>query len=207
VIGPGEAAYLAQVEAVYEDFGVFAPVRYPRPQVILIEPRVARNLAKYRIALSEVLALKRDELVERVVRRDMAQGELKAVQDLRQRQIPELADLETRIAKPGTAAEGAFRKLRQAMDKGYDSICERLLYQAQQDERHVSQALVLLSNSLRPAELPQERRLNPIIPFALNYGPGWVGSLFDRIQIDPTADTQVIELAQLFQNANQLSSI
>jgi uncharacterized protein YllA (UPF0747 family) len=198
VVGPGEASYLAQVEAVYEAFDVFAPVRYPRPQATLVEPRAARNLAKYGLELREALDLKPDELMERILMRDMKEGDLKRVTDLRDSQLAALEELSSRIAKPGTGVEGAFRRLQQAMEKGFDTIRERLLYQRQQDERHVSQAQALLTSSLIPAGLPQERRLNPIVPFALNYGPHWVGALIERLEIDPTLGIQVLALGDLF---------
>jgi uncharacterized protein YllA (UPF0747 family) len=196
MIGPGEAAYLSQVEGVYEAFGVFAPVRYPRPQVTLLEPRVARRLEKYRLAIDEAQQMDARRLGERVLRRSGDNHALEAIGDLRLRQMEELRGLEENLAVGGAVAVG-FDKLRQALERGYAKIEERLVQEQNRDAQSLHKSMAVIANSLHPAGQWQERALNPLIPFALNYGLDWVGELTERIDIDPMAGMQVIELAAL----------
>ncbi|MEN6624831.1 MAG: bacillithiol biosynthesis cysteine-adding enzyme BshC [Candidatus Sumerlaeia bacterium] len=197
VVGPGEAAYLAQIEPAYENFGVFAPVRWPRPELTLIEQRVARSLEKYEIELGEALCKDPEPLMERFLRGEMEHGALSRIETLRARQRGEIEELYGGIGLDVPAIRAAFDKLAQAMDKGYKAIEERVLQQRAEDEAHVRRGLAIVSASLRPAGLAQERALNPIIPFAVNYGLDWVGRLFDKIDITPTRPLQVVALAEL----------
>jgi len=195
VVGPGEAAYLAQVEAVYESFGVFAPVRWPRPSVTLLEPRVERRLEKHALALEQALTRDADELVEMILQRDLGQGQIGRIESLRARQKEELEALRREI-DASAAAGSAIDKLQQAMDKGYDKLLDRVLTQHKQDRGHLMRAMALIANSLHPARLAQERALNPIVPFAINYGMGWAVRLMARVELDYWAEPQVISLAE-----------
>ncbi len=52
--GPGEIGYFAQLKSVFEHFGEEMPVVYPRPNITLMEPLVAKRMRKYNIPLSEI---------------------------------------------------------------------------------------------------------------------------------------------------------
>ena len=197
VVGPGEAAYLAQVECVYDRFGAFAPVRWPRPQITLVEPRVERQLEKYQVELTAALDRDAEELSDLVLKREMDRGILRDLHEAHTRHRDELDRLRGEIENGDPSIDRAFEKLEQLMRKGYETIGERILYQRRQDERHVLQAMMTVVNSLRPAEAPQERRLNPVVPFAVNYGSDWVLRLLDRIAIDAETPMQIVRMTEL----------
>lgn len=195
VVGPGEAAYLAQLGAAYDAFNVFIPVRWPRPEVVLIEPRVARNLEKCRVGLDEALHNDPDVLLQRVLRREMEQGALSEIEFMRARHRAEIEALHASLGLDAPAVRSAFDKLGQAIEKGFRSIEERLMQQRAQDQEHIGRALAIISASLRPAGLPQERALNPIVPFAINYGIDWCRHLIERIDISPSSQRQLFSLS------------
>jgi bacillithiol biosynthesis cysteine-adding enzyme BshC len=206
VVGPGEAAYLAQVESVYGEFGVFAPVRWPRPQAVLLEARVVRQMEKYSVPLEEALMLDQMELTKRSLRRSLAEtDELRVLEELEQRQIAELEAVRQRLTdgdstaqkKPDPAIDGAFTKLQQMMGKGYATLRERLMYQHQQDEGHLQRAMTTISHSLRPTDQPQERVLNPLVPYAWQYGLDWVAALAERLDPSAARRLQLIDLTTL----------
>ncbi len=197
VIGPGESDYLAQVEAVYDSFDVFAPVRYPRPQVTLIEPRVDRNLRKYRIAIEEALSVDAVDLIGLAQRRGPREGETQEIERLRGRQVEELRVLKEKLAGADPSIEGAFNKLVHAMDKGYATITERFLYQRQLDDEHLKRAITLVAESLCPTAQPQERRLNPIVPFAVHYGLDWPMRLMGNLIVDYREPMQLVYMNRL----------
>lgn len=195
VVGPGEAAYLAQIGPAYDFFNVFVPVRWPRPELVLIEPRVARNLEKYGVELDEAFCTDLDVLLERVLRREMEQGALSEIEFVRARHRAEIETLHTKLGIDAPAVRGAFDKLGQAVEKGFRAIEERVMQQRAEDQAHIGRALAIVSASLRPAGMPQERALNPIVPFAINYGIDWCRHLIDRIDIDPDSPLQVFSLS------------
>jgi uncharacterized protein YllA (UPF0747 family) len=196
VAGPGEAAYLAQVEAAYEDFGVFAPVRWPRPQALLIEPRVARQLEKYGLTLEEARGPDERALMRRAGELDAQTGPLHELESLRRRQREELEQWRARAAGGDPAIMAAVAKLIQMMDKGYETLADRLMYRQQRDGHHLAQAMALLANSLAPAGQPQERLMNPLIPFAVNMGLDWARGLLERLSSDPCSTEHLIELGK-----------
>lgn len=202
VVGPGEAAYLAQVETVYERFGVFAPVRWPRPQVTLIEPRVSRQLSKHELALEHALDRNEDELTEELIKRDLQQGILGQIEQIHHRHKEELYGVIEPLEQT-PAIKTAADKLAQMMDKGYGKLVERVLYQQRQDEGHLHKAMATVANSLHPNSQPQERQLNPIVPFAVNYGLDWAGALCEQIRIRPGEKGQFIELAELISDREE----
>lgn len=196
LVGPGEASYLAQVEAVYDQFDVFAPVRYPRPQVVLTPNSVARTLKKYDLSLDEALDADASTLVRQVLERDSNSGVVRQLDELRRRHQVELGSLED-AAPPDPSIETAFSKLSQAMEKGFGMIKERILYSRERDEVHLTQAMTRVVNNLNPTGKPQERALNPMIPFAIQYGEDWVMRLGAKLNYDPTLGTQTIFLSDL----------
>ena len=197
IVGPGEAAYLAQVEALYEDFGVFAPVRWPRPEVTLIETRVERQMTKHELTVEEVMERDVVELVELLLRRDLAQGSVGLVEAVQDRHVAELEALRLQIALNDPSVVSAFDKMSQMLQRGYAKIVERLLYLKGQDEDHLRQAMMVIGCSLHPAGAPQERRLNPLVPFAVNHGLDWVERLRGQIDYDFSAPMQVIYLSKI----------
>lgn len=52
--GPGEIGYFAQLKSVFEHFGEEMPLVYPRPNITLVEPLVAKRMRKYNIPLSKI---------------------------------------------------------------------------------------------------------------------------------------------------------
>ena len=196
VVGPGEADYLTQVEAVYADFGVFTPVRFPRPQVLLVQNNVARMLKKYDISPEDAIQSDATALARGILEKDLKEGIVGEAGELHRRQIDELKSLR-QTAGEDTSVTSAFDKLAQAMDKGYGMIQERILYSRQQDEHHLATAMTRIESSLRPTGKPQERILNPIVPFMVLHGPDWIVRLRELVTHDPAMGLQTIYLSDL----------
>ncbi len=197
VVGPGEAAYLAQVEPIYADFGVFAPLRWPRPEVVLIEPRVERRLRKQGLVVEEALGLDAEALLEVVMRRGAGRDGVQPIEELAARQRAELAEIYQRLGPEAGALRGSFDRLDRAIERGWRSIEEQLLSLRSQDQEQLRAAMSVVASSLYPAGLPQERALNPVAPMAIHYGPDWGLLLLERLEIEPGRGLQSIILAEL----------
>lgn len=195
LVGPGEAAYFAQVESVYENFGVFAPVRFPRPRAVLIQKNIQRTLEKYNLTAQEALESDGLRLAKNVLERDLSAGVVGEVRAMHERHASELRALAAKLGD-NKSVTSAIDKLLHAMDKGYDTLQDRILYAQQEDQAHLNQAMLRIEHSLNPSSKPQERVLNPIVPFAVNYGLGWVGELIKRLDPDPAAPLQKLAMAE-----------
>jgi len=201
IVGPGEAAYLAQVESAYEAFGVFAPVRMPRPQVALVPNSVTKALKKYELSLDQALSLDARALGRIVIERESTEGVAGDLTRMQERQIAELRAWAESVGK-NPAVQTSVDKLAQAMTKGFDTLRDRILYSKQEDERHLAGAMIKVENNLRPGGVGQERTLNAVVPFAVNYGWGWAMELMRLMKFEPGHGVQVIELSELETNRN-----
>ncbi len=205
VVGPGEAAYLAQVESVYDAFGVFAPVRQPRPQATLVTPAAAKGLEKYGLSARQAMEFDSTALARKVIERDAGEGFTAEVAQLKERHRAELRSLATATGN-NTALASAFEKLDHAMEKGYETIRERALYARQADERQLNEAMMKLETIFRPSGQPQERILNPVVPFVLQYGWDWALRAALLLKYDDPEGTTVILLSTLPTGTNQNNS-
>lgn len=201
IVGPGEAAYLAQVESAYGAFGVFAPVRMPRPQVALVSSSVAKALGKYGLSVEQALAMDARALGRIVIERESSEGVLGELARMQERQIAELRAWSEAVGK-NPAVQASVDKLAQAMTKGFDTLRDRVLYSKQEDERHLAGAMIKVENNLRPGGVGQERTLNAVVPFAVNYGWGWAMELMRLMKFELGHGVQVIELSELETNRN-----
>lgn len=193
LVGPGEAAYFAQVEAVYESFGVFAPVRYPRPRVLLVARNVARTLRKYDLDPLEVIESDAESLVH-AIQQAADEGDFaERLRALRERQQKELRELQRSLGNGG-GAHAAIDRLIQSMEKGFDTIDQQFRNDRRQQEPQLETAMNKLLANLTPNGAPQERVFNPVAPFLVSYGPSWLKELHESLAVDATRGLQVMRL-------------
>lgn len=191
LVGPGEAAYFTQVEAVYERFGVFAPVRYPRPQALLVERSVERTLQKLKLEALDVTHREVEALMHTIQVNAGDEGVGEALAALKERQEREALDLKSRLAKGGAAA-AAVDKLVQALERGYEAVAERHREDRRRQEPQLESSLRKLRANLAPRDMPQERVFNPVVPFAVKYGPEWVAMLRRHLRVEWDRGLQVL---------------
>lgn len=195
LVGPGEAAYLGQVEAACEAFGVFRPVRYPRPQVLLLPPNVDRTLRKYDLRVEDVAGGDLKALVQSIQARAGAQEMSDRVAELRARHRGELDTLRKSLP-PGTGAEAAAEKLIQAVEKGFEAITQKFWDDQRRQSPQVEGAIQKVLGQISPLGRPQERVFNPVAPFSIQYGPAWIGELSVAISVAPDAGMQTFRLGK-----------
>lgn len=193
LVGPGEAAYFAQVEAVYESFGVFAPVRFPRPQALLVPRNVERTLKKYDLEALNVIRHDVQALVQNIQRAAGDDGFADRLSALRERQRNELKEFQQSLGNGG-AAGAAIDRLIQAMEKGYETVDQRFRDDRRQQAPQLEAAMNKLLANLAPEGAPQERVFNPVVPFLVTYGPSWIERLRDALTAGHGDGLQVIRL-------------
>jgi hypothetical protein len=99
------------------------------------------------------------------------------------------------------AIVGSARKLDESLEKGYAKLGERVAAARRARDGQLTRSMTLAAAGLRPQGLPQERVLNPLAPFAVNFGLDWPARLAERLSIDPEAGLQVVRLASLAEDA------
>ncbi|MDA8234136.1 MAG: bacillithiol biosynthesis cysteine-adding enzyme BshC [Clostridia bacterium] len=175
VAGPGEVSYYALYKEVYRVMGRRMPVIYPRANVTLIEPGIARHLEKYQLCGDKVFNGLEDRLQELLKEADQLgiEGLFAQVKDdfspKYSRLIEELGGLDPALVKLGQ--ENLERILGQM---------DFLQGKAMQKHRQTQEGMVKHFQKIKTALFPnnswQEREYN-LIPFLFKYGPDLVTRL------------------------------
>jgi len=180
--GPSEIAYFAQLGPMYEVLDLPMPRLCPRLSVTLVEPRAARLLEKYGLALTDLFAgadTVSRRLIERTLDADQAQrfeDAHRAVTEALQRLRPLLRAADPTLERPLDRAEEMMRRQMETLRERYLQACARrentLL-------RH-AQRLVL---ALAPHGSLQERRMNALY-FLARYGDRFLRVVRDAIGLE-----------------------
>lgn len=182
VAGPGEIAYFAQLRALFPEFGMAAPVVYPRVSLTLVEPAHQRLLEKLEMERGE-LAAPHHELVERLARRAMPDSVQQAIDRLNRSVNDGYQELIAAAASVDPTLEDALASLRnQTLARVGDSE-RKVVRQLKRREEVMAGQLERLRANLRPDGGPQDRVLN-ILPFLARHGPGLIGEIAAAIQIE-----------------------
>jgi bacillithiol biosynthesis cysteine-adding enzyme BshC len=189
--GAAEAAYFAQVGAVYEKILARVTPIVPRFSATLVEPKVQRWLGQYGIAVP-----------------DAFQGTEALRQKLASRTLP--AGLQAAFERANKSVEESFSGLKEALAKldptlvdasqtgaskvlyQLDRLRERAMAAELRRSEVVSRHAEVLSQALYPSGALQERGVAGIY-FVARYGTELLRSLHDTMRTD-CHDHQILEL-------------
>lgn len=180
VAGPGEIAYFAQVGAVAAALGADVPLPVPRWSCTLLEPHVARILARRGLEPSDLAQPHAAEgrLAREALPADVAVT-LAQIRAAVRSGIDRLADADRPGANgrsaplvPSAAVDGARRSLEVRLDRlerRYAAAAKRTATEAMRD-------LAVARAALYPEGTRQERSLN-FLPFLARYGPALLDAM------------------------------
>lgn len=167
VAGPGELAYFAQVTPVAEVLGVRSPVAVPRWSGTIIEPHIARLLARRGLDVDDLRDPHAAET--RLAREAMPRDLGDAIASVRRLLAHGIAQVE-KTAAPLDVGERTFQGALRSAGYKVDRLERRLLARVKLKEREGMAELATLRGALFPNGKPQERALN-VIPLLARHGP------------------------------------
>jgi bacillithiol biosynthesis cysteine-adding enzyme BshC len=180
--GPGEIAYFAQMKGVYEKFGLPMPVIYPRKSLTVVERKIDRILAKYRLDISDLWG-GADGIIrglgESGVPESLGQGLSLAASHLGQDFEPLIRDIaafEPTLKESALLARGKMVQQLQFLEKKIVRAAKK------QNDIAVGQ-IRKAGDHLYPNGHLQERVFN-IVPYLIKYGLAFVDKLDEAINID-----------------------
>jgi bacillithiol biosynthesis cysteine-adding enzyme BshC len=177
--GPGEIAYLAQSQVLFELYGIPAPVVVPRAALSIIESKVARVLEKYGIGADD-LAGDAAKAIRRLLN-ERTPPELQDTLDALRRSVETaLDDVETAALAFDPGARSAVDSGKKAVSGSIRSLESRL--QARVREKHgvMQGQLEKAALNLYPGGKLQERVLN-VYPYLVRYGEGLLDEIFAKV--------------------------
>lgn len=169
--GPGEVAYFAQVQPLYDAFDSKAPIVLPRARLLVVEPEVQRSLARVGVSAAEV-SMGTEALLARLA---PATGAPRASEKLRAEVLGEtMRNLEARREILSPLGPGLDRALDRTQ-KSIEVALGRFIRKVERAELHRNDEDVervrRLQDALFPDGQPQERVFG-FSRYAARYGEG-----------------------------------
>lgn len=177
-LGPGEIAYGAQSQPLFDLHGVPAPVPVARAAFRLVEARVEKVLRKYdldpRDLESDVTAT-----IHELVRRETPEEIGQALRALRARTGEALDRLEAAVIDYDPGAKSALGSGRHAIFESIAGLEGKLENRIREKHQVLEQQIRKAAVHLYPDGRPQERVLN-IYPYLIRYGPDLVSQVYAK---------------------------
>ena len=166
VVGPGELRYIAQLRGVYEQHGVAMPLIWPRTTVTILEPPVARMLAKFGLSAEALQAdwqgLEAQTLLRLHGHKLAFDNRLRALQNLAASLRADVSAIDPTLERTVSRAETELKEIFSRLEtKSAAALADR-------DDIYTRQ-FGRLHAHLLPDGTPQERLISPF-SFFLKFG-------------------------------------
>jgi bacillithiol synthase len=181
VAGPGEIAYYGQLGVLYTEFGMDAPVIYPRFAATLVEEWVWKELRLLGLDVEEI-ERPRDELVETVARRALPDGVAARLEDLGDAIAAGYRELIEEAEQIEVTLQGSLGRLRNESLSRVGRAERKIIRALKSRESETIARLDRVRDSIYPLDQPQERVLN-VLPL-LSAEPELLKAVYSAIEID-----------------------
>ena len=176
VAGPGELAYFAQATALAEALGFRSPLGVPRWSGTIIEPQVARMMARRALTLAELADPHAAETARaRASLDERAQDALGTLRDAADAASASLSG----VLPPGVAAR-SVEGMRQQVRHRIDRMERRLAAAAKRADSELMRDLATVRGAIRPGGARQERAI-AWFPYVARHGELLLGLLEEAI--------------------------
>ena len=179
VAGPGEAAYYAQNQVLYDLLGLPMPVITPRASVRVIEPKVDKVLEKYELD-PEVLERPLHELVTERAKDEVPDDVKTALASIRRALGEGTAALLAGAKTVDPTLKGPIGQARNQSLRAFADAEKKILQAVKRQNETLEGQLSKARSNLYPTGVPQERILN-VFHYLARYGPDFVRFVSDEI--------------------------
>ncbi|MCK4850594.1 MAG: bacillithiol biosynthesis cysteine-adding enzyme BshC [Phycisphaerae bacterium] len=180
VAGPGEISYYAQLGGLYEQLGVSMPVIWPRASMTLIEPKIARLMAKS--GLTEQALLAEGEASEDVSEPKAEAPGAEVLLELAQKAGRSLEQLARKIKEQDSSAQRFADKISKRVGRDIERLLRRGLEFVNLDRQISRRQYERIRMSLRPAGKPQERAFS-LFGYLVYYGQGVLEEIIRGVDV------------------------
>ena len=180
VAGPGEISYYAQLGGLYERLGVSMPVIWPRASMTLVEPKIARLMAKS--GLSEQALLGEGKPGEALAEPEAEGPGAQALHRLAQKAGGSLEQLAKKIKEQDGSAQRFANKISKRAGRDIERLLRRGLEFVNLDRQISRRQYERIRMSLRPGGKPQERAFS-LFGYLVYYGPGVLEEIIRGVDV------------------------
>lgn len=182
VAGPNELAYLGQLRAVYERFGVPMPLMYPRASATLVDSAALRFLNKYQLPL-EALQPQDEAALNELLRSRMPSAVEDAFEAASLAIDAQMTRLMTVLPALDPTLEGAAKSTLGRMQHDLQTLHGKMIQAAKRRDDILKRQYMRTRALAFPGGQPQERMIG-FISFLNQYGPALVERLNEELPLE-----------------------
>ena len=180
VAGPGEAAYFAQTQPLFEAHGVPMPVIHPRISVTVIEPKIRKVLDKVGVSMTD-LARPAHEWASEMARDEMPDAARAALGALKGEIGNRTGELLAAVKGIDPTLKGPIATARNTAFQALAEAEKKILQSIKREQQIVLDQVEKARNNLMPLGKPQERVLTPL-QFVGRYGTGFFAYVLGQMR-------------------------
>jgi uncharacterized protein YllA (UPF0747 family) len=173
--GPSELAYQAQLKTVYREFGIEAPLLYPRVSATLLDSGAARFLQRHQLPLLSLQA-QDDSALNKLLESQLPPGLERLLEDTGQEIGRRAEQLRTEVGRLDPTLSQAVDSTVERMRESLKTLNHKIVQAAKRKDETLRRQFMRTRALAFPAGQPQERALNVV--FFLNL---FGSSLCDRL--------------------------
>jgi bacillithiol biosynthesis cysteine-adding enzyme BshC len=182
VAGPSELAYLGQLRAVYEQFGVPMPLMFPRATATLLDSGAARFIAKYAVAIED-LRTPGESALNRLLESQLPASVEQSLRDAAAATQQAMARVVDALPALDATLAGAARTTLGKMEHELKALHSKVIHAAKKRDETLRRQFHRAQAQAFPHGHPQERELG-VVYFLNKYGPGLVDVLLEELPMD-----------------------
>jgi bacillithiol synthase len=187
VAGPGELAYLAQTDPLFEAAGIHSPFAVPRRSVLLVEAKIRKVLDKFGLEADGVRRPSH-EVASVLLRDEMPKEIEQGLAALQEAITAGFQRLEAPVLGLDPTLERPLRGARNESLASLHEIEKRVLQHLRQRNSTGLQQLDKARANLFPGGVPQERVL-ALPPYLVRYGSDLLDAIADAIRAPVPAES------------------
>ena len=182
VSGPNELAYLAQLKAVYEHFGVPMPLLYPRLSVTILDSASAKFLARHNLPL-EALHARDEATLNRLLSESLPATVDRALQEANDAVERSMAALIAAVPAIDATLEGAAKSTLGKLQHDLTVLRGKIISAAKKRDDTLRRQFLRAQMQAFPDGMPQERAISAI-SLLNRYGPAMIDRLLTDLPLD-----------------------
>ena len=183
VAGPSELAYLGQLRAVYQEFGVPMPLMFPRTTATLLDSGATRFLAKYRVPFED-LRTPDESALNKLLESQLPASVEQSLRDAATATETAMARVVDALPALDPTLEGAAKTTLGKMEHELRALHTKVIHAAKKRDETLRRQFVRAQAQAFPHGHPQERTL-AVVYFLNKFGPGIVDALLEELPVDP----------------------
>jgi bacillithiol synthase len=182
VSGPNELAYLAQLRAVYEHFGVPMPLMYPRASATVLDSASARFLEKHDLPF-EALQARDESALNRLLAASLPESVDRALKEAEEAIQVKMAAIVASVPAIDATLEGAAKSTLGKLQHDLSTLRGKVIGAAKKRDETLRRQFFRAQAQAFPDGLPQERALGSVA-LINRYGPALVQRLMQELPLD-----------------------